>query len=249
MDMLFTKEAWDMLRAYFAAAYQQLGDLELQGYGRVRMEDGEPVCYEVGIPEQEVSMAKTDATWDQMLAFLQERIDFRDMKRAKKEVPTWRLWWHTHGKGTFTPVYSGTDEDTIKSLADEAGDHMWGLVFHSDTMDSCLYLATRDPVPLYATLGKAMCEVGDVEIPEAIEDEVALKISKKEYTVPAFNSRRPGGRQSQLPGTRWGHPENCLCIICDQMRKGEEAEEAGYRDDPDAPIPGYLEGQGGADAE
>ena len=106
MDMTFTKETWVTLRSYFEAAYLQLGDLELQGYGRVRMDGGTPVCYEVGIPEQEVSMAKTDATWDQMIEFLQERIDFRDVKKAKVEVPSWRLWWHTHGKGGFGVEYS-----------------------------------------------------------------------------------------------------------------------------------------------
>ena len=183
MDMKFTKEAWDKLKSYFEAAYQQLGDLELQGYGRVRMEDGKPVCYEIGIPEQKVSAMKTDATWDQMLAFLQERVDFRDTKKARREVPTWRLWWHTHGKGGFSPMYSGTDEDTVKALAAEAGDHMWGLVFHSDTMDSTLYLATRYPVPLYATLGKAICEMEAVDVSDAIGNEVAAKVSKDQTFI------------------------------------------------------------------
>lgn len=231
MDMLFTKEAWDTLKAYFEAAYQQLGDLELQGYGRVRMEDGEPVCFEVGIPEQEVSTVKTDATWDQMLAFLQGKIDFRDTKKTKKEIPTWRLWWHTHGRGGYNVTYSGTDEDTIKALAAETGDYMWGLVFHTDTMDSTLYLATRKPVPLYAVLGRAVCELMDVDVPKDISEEVAAKVSKKTWTPPSRLSEWPSyGQYGAYGGNK--HADCCPCLVCAQ-KKTDEAKEAAEIDDAD----------------
>ena len=210
MDMLFTEAAWNALRAYFEAAYKQLGDLELQGYGKVRMEDGEPVCYEVGIPEQEVSMMKTDATWDQMLAFLQERVDFKDVKKAEKELPTWRLWWHTHGKGASSPLYSGTDEETIRALAAEAGDHMWGLVFHTDSMESSLYLATRRPVPLYAAFGGAVRAYDEVDIPNDISEEVTLKVSKKEFKPTYAPPYTPPGNKHPLNA----HPETCICRAC-----------------------------------
>ena len=216
MDMTFTKEAWGMLKAYFRAAYVQLGDLELQGYGRVRMEDGNPVCYEIGIPEQEVSIAKTDATWDQMLEFLQERIDFRNMKKAKVEVPSWRLWWHTHGRGGLGKTYSGTDEDTIRALSAEAGDHMWGLVFQTDTMESTLYLVTQKPIALYAELGNAFCEEELINVPADITEEVAAKGSKKAY-VPA---KGIGGAVKQ---PTYLHPIGCLCVVC-------------VEDDADVPI-------------
>ncbi len=210
MNMTFTKEAWSTLQSYFEAAYLQLGDLELQGYGRVRMEDGEPVCYEIGIPEQEVSVAKTDATWDQMLEFLQERIDFRNVKKAKLEVPSWRLWWHTHGRGGLDVGYSNTDEETIRALSAEAGDHMWGLVFHTDTMASTLYLVTQKPVALYATLGEARCEADKIDLPDSIVEEVALKVSKKLYVQP-----------KQAKGAAYLHALGCLCLNCDPDKIAE----------------------------
>lgn len=235
MNMTFTKEAWDTLKAYFAAAYQQLGDLELQGYGRVRMEDGEPVCFEVGIPEQEVSVAKTDATWDQMLEFLQEKIDFKNVKRAKLEVPSWRLWWHTHGtSGGFGVTYSGTDEATLKALAKEAGDWMWGLVFYSDTMDSTLYLATQQPITLYAELGKAIYEVDAVDVPEDIAEEVELKVIKKVYKTASV---LPGVSSQYKPGSpNYGHPFHCMCIVCKKIMDDEDDEDEGL----DLPNGQYL---------
>ncbi len=211
MDMTFTKEAWDTLKAYFRAAYVQVGDLELQGYGRIRMEDGEPVCYEVGIPEQEVGVAKTDATWDQMLAFLQEKIDFRNVKKARVEMPTWRLWWHTHGRGGLGKTYSGIDEDTIRALAAEAGDHMWGIVFQTDTMESTLYLVTQAPIALYAELGSALCIEDDVDVPDAIIEEVALKVSKKVYAPP---------KKAVTKQPTYLHPIGCLCMVCAEEDAG-----------------------------
>ena len=217
MDMAFTKEAWGTLKAYFEAAYLQMGDLELQGYGRVRMGDDGPICYEIGIPEQEVSVAKADVTWDQMLEFLQEKIDFKNVRKAKLEVPSWRLWWHTHGKGGFTVDYSNTDEETIRALAAEAGDHMWGLVFHTDTMASTLYLVAQKPIALYATLGKAICEEEEIDIPDSILEEVALKVSKKLY-VPV--------RKVTPVAKTYLHSLGCLCLSCGEDLVNELPEAA-----------------------
>ena len=126
--------------------------LEVGGFGHTFINaNGDIVCDEIYIPPQVVQTGHTDIKGpeeeggSEMLDTAQRYIathcgvcrgevfDHGELHRDHEYLPeswdNWRLWWHSHGKLGVTP--SGTDHNTLFSLARWWNDWSVGLVIDS----------------------------------------------------------------------------------------------------------------------
>lgn len=153
--------------------YIMLSNSEISGFGIVYPYRSGLIISDVFIVEQECNSSESDmsqeAIADMLLSMVLEGLDMSVIK----------LWWHSHAK--MRTFWSSTDNDTIKILSKDS----WLLSIVGSHTDD--YLVRLDVnAPFHITLNNLELEViapFDVELRDAIKDEIATKVSVKKVIV------------------------------------------------------------------
>jgi hypothetical protein len=222
--VVFTWEVWQQLRAILEHVKDKYGGREVQGWGRVRVEDDVPVCYEIAIPKQEVSHASVDTSPDDLILWQSSRFNLRpkmgkeEIAAVDEEMKQWRLWWHSHG--SMTASFSSTDVETLKDLAEATGDYFLGTVIN-EGMDANAYLAVSRPFLHYVGLGAASYYLPDMEgLAKEVEGMLEGKLDVKAYSYTPTTHRVPnkGVIGGVVPADA---SEACWMCFGPAMKRGE----------------------------
>lgn len=150
--------------------YIMLTNSEISGFGHVVPYRQGLLVTDVFIVEQECSSTESDisqeAIADMLLTMILDEID----------PSTIKLWFHSHAK--MKTFWSQTDDDTIRILSKDS----WLLSIVGSHIDNYLARVDIDNPPI--TLDNLDIEVitpFDAKIRQAIQDEIANKVTVKKY--------------------------------------------------------------------
>lgn len=151
--------------------YIMLTNTEISGFGHVVPYINGLLITDVFIVKQECNGTESDMSQEAMADMLLE------MVLNEIDTSTIKLWFHSHAK--MKTFWSQTDDNTIRILSKDS----WLLSIVGSHIDN--YLARVDidsPIPL--TLDNLDIEVitpFDANIRQAIQDEIASKVTVKKY--------------------------------------------------------------------
>ena len=202
MKLYFTQQAYAQLVQLIQLAIQEISGWEVQAFGRMQMtemQDGEalPVCTELSLPPQVSKASEIDSNVDELVEWqrLQWNLStpptMEEIEVMNQELPQWRLWIHTHGKGSAS--YSSKDVETLGRLAAEmSGSWFLGLVIN-DKLEHAVYIGGAEPAEHCAVIINSRIEVISPAQDDAFATQFKERVEKWKYETPVSQTWRHVG--------------------------------------------------------
>jgi len=174
----------------------KMSNYEVQGFGKVVIQDGVALLVDIDLPVQEAESAHIKTSAEELQAWRRKRFKLKpkmtekEVAAANEEMQSWKLWFHSHPN--MTPTYSSTDNETLQDLAEESGSMFIGLCVDHN-MKNTVYVAYSRPIHTGVLKFE---EPATIEYTPSTDDVAAIEkmfeesVSKKVY---AQQSNTPMG--------------------------------------------------------
>ncbi len=218
MKLIIPQDIEERIHAYVMSV-----NSEIAGMGKLEEVDANTVrLVDIAIYDQEVTATTADLSDTAIAKWMGELL-------AKGESPkAWRLWWHSHH--TMEAFFSGTDTATMDRQTE--GDYMVSLVVNQRRERKARLDMYRPFRLMLSTIDIEVEGANAFTVPQAIRDEVALKVKAKAYTP----YKRPYGFHEK---ETYDTPKTVL----KNGKRWEEWDETDYSDSAtyavDSAVPEY----------